>query len=230
MKYTIQHRRGTTSQWNAANPVLAFAEVGVENTGAGLRSKIGDGITAWMNLPYADDKAIAAAATALGNATEYADDGDTATLTAAKSYSDAGDTGTLASAKSYTDTKTAGLPALMFDSGRRLIPLENGWTCYQAVLNRQGSNVSLYVRNMTGAAATSDTFLTMPAGFRDNAVNGAAQPVAGLYPYKTGGTPLTLLSVYSGALQTPSRGTDLQLLRSWITADPIPTNLPGTPA
>lgn len=124
----------------------------------------------------------------------------------------------------------ADVKGLRYDSGRRLIPLENGWSCYQAVLRRQGSTVSLYVRNMTGAAATGDTFLTMPTGFRDNAVNAAAQPVAGLYPFKTGGTELTLLSVYSGALQTPSRGTDLQLLRSWTTADPIPAALPGTPA
>lgn len=129
-----------------------------------------------------------------------------------------------------SDPTAEDVKELKYDSGKRLITPENGWTCYQAILRRQGSTVSLYVRNMTGAAATSDTFLTLPTGLRDNSVNVAAQPVAGLYPYRLGGTPVTLLSVYSGALQTPSRGTDLQLLRSWMTADPIPTTLPGTPA
>lgn len=102
------------------------------------------------------------------------------------------------------------------------VALENGWSCHQARLGRSGSTVSLYVRNMTGAAATSDTFLTLPLGYRDNFVNQAAQPVAGLFPLKTGGTQLVLISTYSGALSTPSRGTDLQLLRTWTTADPMP--------
>lgn len=122
------------------------------------------------------------------------------------------------------------LAALEYDSGKRLVSLENGWTCHQAILRRQGRSVSLYVRNMNGAAATGNTFLTMPPGFRDNAVSVAAQPVAGMHSYKTGGPPVTLISVYGGALQTPDRGTDLQLLRTWTTDDAPPSTLPGSPA
>lgn len=102
------------------------------------------------------------------------------------------------------------------------VALENGWSCYQARLARTGTTVSLYIRNMSGAAATSNTFLTMPFGYRDNLVNAAAQPVAGLFPAKIGGSPVDCISTYSGALSTPSRGGDLQLLRSWQTADPMP--------
>lgn len=124
----------------------------------------------------------------------------------------------------------ARLAALTYDSGKRLVPVENGWTCYQAILRRQNTSVSLYVRNMSGEAATGNTFLTLPIGFRDNAVNAAGQPAAGLFPGKAGGTAVDLISTYSGALSTTSRGPDLQLLRTWQTNDPIPTTLPGSPA
>ncbi|MCI4013019.1 hypothetical protein [Brevibacterium sp. ZH18] len=224
MKYTIQHRRGTTSQWNTANPVLAFGEVGVENTGAGLRSKIGDGTTAWTNLPYVDDRAIAAAATALGNATEYADDGDTATLTAAKSYSDAGDAGTFASAKSYTDTKTAGLPALMFDSGLRNIDssLYSGFTAAWVRLLRKGPSVTLHLTNLSysGAGTGTISVLILPQGFR---------PPTTAYAYTSRGKSAQITA--SGVLQVGSPGSSIDSTSlSYLTQDPAPTTLPGTPA
>lgn len=50
---TIQHRRGTETEWNIANPVLAFGEIGVEATGAIIRHKVGDGATPWQGLSYA---------------------------------------------------------------------------------------------------------------------------------------------------------------------------------
>lgn len=46
----IQLRHDTAAAWVAANPVLADAELGVEDdTG---RFKIGDGVTAWIDLAY----------------------------------------------------------------------------------------------------------------------------------------------------------------------------------
>jgi hypothetical protein len=46
----IQHRRGTAAQAAAANIVLAAGELGHElDTN---RQKIGDGVTAWNDLPY----------------------------------------------------------------------------------------------------------------------------------------------------------------------------------
>ncbi|QYC53931.1 hydrolase [Gordonia phage Nithya] len=51
---TIQHRRATKAPWDAANPVLAAAEIGLE-VGPDMninKLKIGNGFAAWSELPY----------------------------------------------------------------------------------------------------------------------------------------------------------------------------------
>jgi len=50
MAINIQLRRGTASEWTAANPTLAVAELGVETDTA--KFKLGDGATAWTSLAY----------------------------------------------------------------------------------------------------------------------------------------------------------------------------------
>ena len=46
----IQVRGGTAAEWTSANPVLLDRELGLErDTG---RLKAGDGVTAWLSLPY----------------------------------------------------------------------------------------------------------------------------------------------------------------------------------
>lgn len=57
---TIRLRRGTPSQWVAANPVLALAELGIEVADEQLRIKIGDGVSPWATLAYADAAAVQA--------------------------------------------------------------------------------------------------------------------------------------------------------------------------
>lgn len=47
----IQVRRGTASQWTSANPTLASGEWGFETDT--LKTKIGNGSTAWNSLAYA---------------------------------------------------------------------------------------------------------------------------------------------------------------------------------
>ena len=50
IKSTIKHRRGTTSEWVAKNPILNKAEIGVDlDVG---KFKLGDGETPWLDLPY----------------------------------------------------------------------------------------------------------------------------------------------------------------------------------
>lgn len=50
MAIRIQNRRGTASEWTAANPTLAAGEIGFEtDTG---KFKIGNGSTAWSDLGY----------------------------------------------------------------------------------------------------------------------------------------------------------------------------------
>ena len=46
----IQLRRGAAASWTSNNPILAIGEVGYETDT--LRSKIGDGVTAWNSLAY----------------------------------------------------------------------------------------------------------------------------------------------------------------------------------
>jgi hypothetical protein len=49
--YQIRVRRGTTTQWNLSNPILADGEPGYATDLN--KYKIGDGTTAWMDLPWA---------------------------------------------------------------------------------------------------------------------------------------------------------------------------------
>jgi hypothetical protein len=46
----IQIRRGTTSQWTSANPILAVGEYGYDTTTK--QQKVGDGTNRWNDLPY----------------------------------------------------------------------------------------------------------------------------------------------------------------------------------
>ena len=50
MAVKIQYRRGLSTEWTAANPVLSQGEPGYEtNTG---KFKVGDGSTPWASLSY----------------------------------------------------------------------------------------------------------------------------------------------------------------------------------
>lgn len=56
----IRPKGGTTNQWNTANTVLGERELGFEYNDQGLGKgpvnlKLGDGATAWNDLPYAID-------------------------------------------------------------------------------------------------------------------------------------------------------------------------------
>jgi hypothetical protein len=52
MPVRIQFRRGISSEWTTANPILAEGEIGLESDNR--KFKIGDGATAWASLPYID--------------------------------------------------------------------------------------------------------------------------------------------------------------------------------
>lgn len=51
MLVQMQMRRGTTSEWSTANPVLAEGELGLDTDQN--KFKIGDGTTAWNSLAFA---------------------------------------------------------------------------------------------------------------------------------------------------------------------------------
>ena len=57
---TIITRGGTTEEWESANPTPKDREFCVEATTDGKRKfKIGDGLTAWNDLPYATSDELA---------------------------------------------------------------------------------------------------------------------------------------------------------------------------
>jgi hypothetical protein len=60
----IQVRRGTASQWTSANPTLASGEWGLETDT--LKTKIGNGSTAWNSLAYATGSVSISNVTGLG--------------------------------------------------------------------------------------------------------------------------------------------------------------------
>lgn len=58
---TFQFKKGTAARWKEVNPVLAESEPGFvidEN-----RLKIGDGVTAWNDLPYMGENSVFNAST-----------------------------------------------------------------------------------------------------------------------------------------------------------------------
>jgi hypothetical protein len=64
----VQVRRGTASQWTSANPTLASGEWGFETDT--LRTKIGNGSTAWNSLAYATGSISISNVTGLGTGVE----------------------------------------------------------------------------------------------------------------------------------------------------------------
>ena len=61
--YKIRPRSGTKAQWETANTILAEREIGYElpdgGVGTGVvKMKMGDGVTAWNDLPYIGENEI----------------------------------------------------------------------------------------------------------------------------------------------------------------------------
>jgi hypothetical protein len=90
MAVRIQMRRGTTSEWNTADPILNEGEIGYNSTVAAF--KVGDGTTIWSELDYYQTAASitpqeisAIALSEKGAANGVADlDGDKNVITASK--------------------------------------------------------------------------------------------------------------------------------------------------
>lgn len=94
----IKLRRGTASQWTSADPVLAAGEVGIETDT--LRSKYGDGSTAWSSLSYTVADASGTASVdwtaVLNKPTTFPPDAHTHVLADITDYSDYVDGGSAA--------------------------------------------------------------------------------------------------------------------------------------
>lgn len=64
---SIQVRKGTAAAWALANPVLDLGEPGAAIDGSDITFKVGDGVTAWNALPYANQDVVEAAILANGS-------------------------------------------------------------------------------------------------------------------------------------------------------------------
>ena len=144
--FRFQHRRDTAANWTSVNPVLRSGEPAMEtDTG---RQKMGDGVTAWANLPYVTPRIVpngfapASLVTALaGSKTVEFAPGATVTLTstAHRLTQSAGGTLDLRGAKvaySYSDlTANANFNATIVRNGT--IEIGAGFNIYRLLRFQQ---------------------------------------------------------------------------------------------
>jgi len=69
MAVQIQLRRGTSTQWTSHNPILAQGEFVTElDTN---RTKIGNGVDHWVDLPYTDEGVLEELSSHINNETPH---------------------------------------------------------------------------------------------------------------------------------------------------------------
>jgi hypothetical protein len=101
----IQVRRDTAAVWTAVNPVLASGEQGLETDT--LKSKFGNGTTAWNSLSYyIDQDAITAATSAANTAATAADSAATTAITSLRAAADSDIASILATGVNTSTTNT----------------------------------------------------------------------------------------------------------------------------
>lgn len=105
MLIRLQQRRGTSDQWTSANTVLAAGEMAISTDDQTF--KVGDGSTAWQDLPsFVNLEQITAAGVqVLGAATQYTD----GVVTAASSSLTTAITTAATAQQQYTDAQLAAL-------------------------------------------------------------------------------------------------------------------------
>jgi hypothetical protein len=124
----IQVRRGTAAQWTSANPTLAAGEWGLETDT--LKTKIGNGATAWTSLAYQGAGTVTSitAGTGLSGGTitstgTIAIDSTVATLTGTQTLTNK----TLTDPKINLafDAETASYTAVLANNGQ-IVTMDNG--------------------------------------------------------------------------------------------------------
>jgi len=200
----VQVRRGTASEWTSANPTLASGEWGFETDT--LKTKIGNGSTAWNSLTYATGSVSISNVTGLGTGVE--------TFLATPSSSN------LASA--VTDETGSG--ALVFGTNPSLTsPLINlginaqTGTTYTPVLGDNGKLVTLNNASAITVSIPTNASVAYPTGAQISFawITGAGQPTI---EATTSGTT-TILS--TGATSTAPK---LRVANSTATCIKIATD------
>lgn len=119
------------------------------------------------------------------------------------------------------------------DTGWRLVSPENGWTG-EIRLRRVGSIVHFRTRALNGTAATSSNVILLPSGFHPGPNmpahgmgNKSSNAASGSDPIgAVGGANNQLVRTFGSIASWTGGSASIE----WMTLDPWPTTLPGTPA
>ena len=140
------------------------------------------------------------------------------------------------SAHVHTPAEVGSVPAddpRLRDTEWRLLSPENGWTG-EIRLRRVGPVVHFRARALSGVAATSSNVIQLPSGFKP----GPNLPAHGMgnksSSVQSGSDPIGAVGGANNdlvrTLGTITSWTGGSASIEWMTSDPWPTTLPGTPA
>ena len=166
----IQVRRGTASQWTSANPTLAAGEWGLETDT--LKTKIGNGSTAWNSLAYATGSVALANVTGIdANASTWLATPSSANLAAA--VSDETGSGALV----FGTSPTLATPTLTSPLINMGINAQTG-TTYTPVLGDNGKLVTLNNASAITVSIPTNGSVAYPVGAQISFawITGAGQP------------------------------------------------------
>ena len=164
----VQVRRGTASQWTSANPTLASGEWGFETDT--LKTKIGNGSTAWNSLAYATGSVSISNVTGLGTGVEtFLATPSSANLRTA--VTDETGTGALVFGTSPTITT----PTLDDPKINLAFDAQTG-TTYTTVLNDNGQVVTMNNASANTLSIPTNASVAFPIGTQINVLQiGAGQ-------------------------------------------------------
>jgi hypothetical protein len=163
----VQVRRGTASQWTSANPTLASGEWGFETDT--LKTKIGNGSTAWNSLAYQTGSIAISNVTGLGTGVEtFLATPSSANLRTA--VTDETGTGSLVFATSPTITT----PTL--DDPKINLAFDAETASYTAVLANNGQVVTMNNASANTFSIPTNASVAFPIGTQINVLQiGAGQ-------------------------------------------------------
>ena len=166
----IKLRRGTAAAWTSANPTLAAGEPGYEtDTG---KHKIGNGATAWASLAYVVPTAAALAADSAFTSQFAPKANPTFTGNVVVPTANAAGEAAQVTAIDPTTGRLAIGGIEMGDTGWRDIKstLTNGWVAGAFAIRRVGCTIWVRMQSVSAAAATSNSIILLPVGFRTSGV------------------------------------------------------------
>lgn len=146
MPQRIQLRRGTASEWNLANPVLAAGELGVEDGLGSVKIKVGDGTSTWDELGY------------------FAADVASALTAADVAFVPVGTIGSTNLQAALAEVASEGLAALSAESANRISDDSD------EALARIAGDAAVAADLAALEAALPDTYVQIPAGIADGEV------------------------------------------------------------